>query len=102
MAVSVAVLHHLPDFCKVAALTRCRAMLKPEGKLYLFDVVFPSGEANLEDRIDEWIASIATKTDARLAQKGIRNETLATSCRSPGVPFLRLSNPPPVFLSYIL
>ena len=70
-AVCVAALHHLPDFWKVAALTRCRAMLKPEGKLYLFDVVFPSGEVNLQDRIDEWIASIETMADGRLAQEAV-------------------------------
>jgi len=70
-AVCVAVLHHLPDFWKLAALTRCRAMLKPRGKLYLFDVVFPSGEADIEDRIDAWIASVETMADARLAQEAV-------------------------------
>jgi len=70
-AVCVAVLHHLPDFWKVTALTRCRAMLKPKGKLYLFDVVFPSGEPNLPQRIDEWVASIETMADARLAQEAV-------------------------------
>lgn len=70
-AVCVAVLHHLPDFWKLTALTRCRAMLKPEGKLYLFDVVFPSGEPNLPQEIDGWIASIETMADARLAQEAV-------------------------------
>ncbi len=37
---SVAVLHHLPDFWKLVGLQRIAAMLKPNGKLHLFDVVF--------------------------------------------------------------
>lgn len=59
-AVCVAVLHHLPDFWKLAALTRCCAMLKPGGRLYLFDIVFPSGETDLRQKINEWIESIET------------------------------------------
>ena len=70
-AVCVAVLHHLPDFWKVAALTRCRAMLKPAGKLYLFDIVFPSDKENLQDRIDAWIASIEKMANARLAREAV-------------------------------
>jgi len=70
-AVCVAVLHHLPDFWKLAALKRCCAMLKPEGRLYLFDIVFSSGEADLSGRIDQWIASIETMADARLAQEAV-------------------------------
>lgn len=70
-AVCVAVLHHLPDFWKVAALTRCSAMLKPGGRLYLFDIVFPSGVSDLPQRIEEWIASIETLADARLAREAV-------------------------------
>ena len=33
-------LHHLPDFWKLVGLTRLAAMLKPGGRLHLFDVVF--------------------------------------------------------------
>jgi putative AdoMet-dependent methyltransferase len=36
-------LHHLPDFWKMVALKRISEMLKDGGKLYLRDVVFPSG-----------------------------------------------------------
>lgn len=38
--VSVAALHHLPDFWKLIGLRRLSQMLKTGGKLYLFDVVF--------------------------------------------------------------
>lgn len=70
-AVCVAVLHHLPDFWKLRALTRCCAMLKPGGKLYLFDIVFPSGMVDLSEKIDEWIQSVATMADSRLAQEAV-------------------------------
>jgi ubiquinone/menaquinone biosynthesis C-methylase UbiE len=70
-AVCVAVLHHLPDFWKVAALTRCCAMLKPGGRLFLFDIVFPSKEVNLNQKIDEWIKAAEAMADAQLAQEAI-------------------------------
>ncbi len=70
-AVCVAVLHHLPDFWKVAALTRCGSMLKPGGRLYLFDIVFPSGDPDLPRKIDEWIKTIETMADARLAHEAM-------------------------------
>ncbi len=70
-AVCVAVLHHLPDFWKGVALTRCAQMLKPGGRFYLFDIVFPSGEPHLADKIDEWIKAIETMADARLAAEAV-------------------------------
>jgi putative AdoMet-dependent methyltransferase len=39
-AVSVAVLHHIPDFWKAVALQNVRRMLKPGGLFLLCDVVF--------------------------------------------------------------
>ena len=36
-------LHHLPDFWKSRALAAITACLRPGGRLYLRDVVFPSG-----------------------------------------------------------
>ena len=70
-AVCVAVLHHLPDFWKGVALTRCGRMLKPRGRFYLFDIVFPSNEGDLDERIDEWIAAIETMADSRLAAEAV-------------------------------
>jgi len=70
-AVCVAVLHHLPDFWKLAALARCCAMLKPGGRFFLFDIVFPSGEANLPQKIDEWVGAVEAMADARLAHEAI-------------------------------
>jgi putative AdoMet-dependent methyltransferase len=53
--VSVAVLHHLPDFWKSIGLRRVRGMLKPGGNFYLFDVVFPGAEEEIRERIGDWV-----------------------------------------------
>jgi putative AdoMet-dependent methyltransferase len=70
-AVCVAVLHHLPDFWKQVALTRCCGMLKLGGRLFLFDIVFPSDTDCLQREIERWINSVETLADARLAQEAI-------------------------------
>ncbi len=50
--VSIFVLHHLPDFWKLVGLKRAAEMLKPDGRLFLCDIVFPSETANLEAEFD--------------------------------------------------
>jgi putative AdoMet-dependent methyltransferase len=70
-AVCVAVLHHLPDFWKLAALKRCHGMLKPGGRFLLFDIVFPSAEIDLEKKIDEWVKAIEAMADVRLAEEAV-------------------------------
>jgi len=70
-AVCIAVLHHLPDFWKQVALTRCCGMLKPGGRLFLFDIVFPSKTDCLEREIDGWINSVETMAGARLAEEAV-------------------------------
>ncbi len=70
-AVCVAVLHHLPDFWKQIALTRCCAMLKPGGRFFLFDIVFPSGAGDIQHQIDGWLASVEAIADPRLAQEAV-------------------------------
>jgi putative AdoMet-dependent methyltransferase len=70
-AVCVAVLHHLPDFWKLKALSRCCSMLKPGGRFLLFDIVFPSAEPNLDLKIDEWIKGIEVMVDQRLAEEAV-------------------------------
>ena len=69
-AVCVAVLH-LPDFWKGMALARCGRMLKPGGRFYLFDIVFPSHEPRLDEKIDEWIMALGTMADARVAEEAV-------------------------------
>ena len=65
--VSIAALHHLPDFWKLVALTRAAGMLKAGGGLFLFDIVFPSVAKDLEGRLDAWVRSIAKRSGHKLA-----------------------------------
>jgi putative AdoMet-dependent methyltransferase len=70
-AVCVAVLHHLPDFWKLEALKRVYRMLKPGGKFLLFDIVFPSTEADLNKKIEDFIKGMALLVDGRLAEESV-------------------------------
>jgi putative AdoMet-dependent methyltransferase len=65
--VSVASLHHLPDFWKQAGLRRAANMLKQGGRLFLFDIVFPAGTRNLDQQLRSWVQSIRKKAGPRLA-----------------------------------
>jgi putative AdoMet-dependent methyltransferase len=56
--VSVAVLHHLPDFWKLVGLRRIIQMMKPGGRLYLFDVVFPVEMREYETEFEKWVSSM--------------------------------------------
>ncbi len=69
--VCVAVLHHLPDFWKMVALKRCYKMLKPGGRLCLFDIVFPPWDENSEAKIENLIKAFGVMADARLAQEAV-------------------------------
>ena len=69
--VCVLVLHHLPDFWKQVALKRFRTMLKPGGRLLLFDFVFPSWEENSGAKIEDWIQAVGVTANARLAQEAL-------------------------------
>jgi len=65
--VSIATLHHLPDFWKLVALMRAAGMLKAGGRFFLFDIVFPSEATDLEDQINTGIISIAKQSGYELA-----------------------------------
>jgi uncharacterized protein (DUF1330 family)/SAM-dependent methyltransferase len=54
-AVSVAVLHHLPDLWKAIALEKLHARLKPGGRFLLGDVVFASSGGELADQFDAFV-----------------------------------------------
>ncbi len=56
--ISIAVLHHLPDFWKLIALRRIAGMLKPGGRFFLFDVVFPSEINNYEVQLNGLVSSM--------------------------------------------
>ena len=65
--VSVAALHHLPDFWKLVGLRRAAQMLKSGGRLYLFDVVFSSDQADYAAHFDQWVQSMARQVGAEFA-----------------------------------
>jgi putative AdoMet-dependent methyltransferase len=67
--VSIASLHHLPDFWKLVGLTRAAEMLKAGGRFFLFDIVFPSAVEDLEGRLEAWVISIAEQSGNELASE---------------------------------
>lgn len=69
--VCVAVLHHLPDFWKMVALKRCYKMLKPGGRLGLFDIVFPPWDEYSEAKIENLIKAFEVMVDARFSQEAV-------------------------------
>lgn len=56
-------LHHLPDFWKVRALHRVRAMLRPGGLFRLWDVVYSFESDDADERIEAWCAPFGDDAD---------------------------------------
>jgi len=56
VVVSRFALHHLPDFWKQVALLRLHAALRPEGRLYLRDVVFSFEPSSHEEAVEDWVS----------------------------------------------
>jgi len=69
--VSVAALHHLPDFWKAVAFKRMYDMLKPGGKLYLFDVIFTFPIDSYQIEFNCWVNGMAEKAGQSMAQETI-------------------------------
>jgi putative AdoMet-dependent methyltransferase len=67
--VSTLALHHLPDFWKQIALRRLIQMLKPGGKLLLFDVVFSFDTANYESCIKDYIEVMVNRLGIEMKQE---------------------------------
>jgi ubiquinone/menaquinone biosynthesis C-methylase UbiE len=75
--VSVVALHHLPDFWKLVGLHRLASMLKADGRLYLFDVVFSFDIGRCEPSIERFIEKMSLRTvpdGRRAAQTHVRQE----------------------------
>jgi len=75
--VSVVALHHLPDFWKLVGLHRLASMLKPDGRLYLFDVVFSFDVGRCESSVERFIEKMSVRTardGRRAAQTHVREE----------------------------
>jgi ubiquinone/menaquinone biosynthesis C-methylase UbiE len=62
-AVSVAVLHHLPDFWKAVGLCRLASMLKPGGRFYLCDVVFSFDASQYESALLRFVDKMSARMD---------------------------------------
>ena len=71
-AVSQLALHHLPDLWKLTALRRVARYLKPNGKLYLRDVIYPTGVPDYDAYFAGLIAGVRREGGDELA-----NETIA-------------------------
>ncbi|MFA5384367.1 MAG: class I SAM-dependent methyltransferase [Eubacteriales bacterium] len=56
--VSQLVLHHLPDFWKLIALKRVSSLLKDGGRLFLRDIVYPSGVEDYSLYFDALISNM--------------------------------------------
>ncbi|NLI14500.1 MAG: class I SAM-dependent methyltransferase [Peptococcaceae bacterium] len=69
--VSVAALHHLPDFWKAVAFNRMYHMLKPGGKLYLFDVIFTFPVESHQSEFDNWVNGIREKAGRSMAEETV-------------------------------
>jgi len=64
-----AAFHHLPDFWKQIALLKMNKMLKKNGILYLFDVVFHLDPKEYQMKITDWVSGFE-----KLAGKKMREE----------------------------
>jgi hypothetical protein len=61
-------LHHLPDFWKVVALRRLRAMLRPGGLLRLWDIVYGFDPDEADERIEAWCAPFGDEVEGDWAR----------------------------------
>lgn len=67
--VSVAVLHHLPDFWKLVGLCRIADTLKPGGRMCLFDVVYKFNPREYRDAFEQWISTAKTNLGKELGDE---------------------------------
>jgi putative AdoMet-dependent methyltransferase len=75
--VSVVALHHLPDFWKLVGLHRLTSMLKPNGRLYLFDVVFSFDIDRYASSVERFVEKMSVRSSPdgrRAAETHVREE----------------------------
>lgn len=65
--ISVAALHHLPDFWKQVALRRAAEMLRLGGRLWLYDVVFAFPPGDHPHHFDAFVGAIQARAGQALA-----------------------------------
>jgi len=61
-------LHHLPDFWKVMALRRVRAMLRAGGIFRLWDVAYHFDPDDADERVEAWCAPYGDEVDGDWAR----------------------------------
>lgn len=69
-------LHHLPDFWKQVALLRIAGMLKPDGKLFLDDIIYSFDPQCYKGFFKDFIAEVARsgRDNPDYTESHIRNE----------------------------
>jgi putative AdoMet-dependent methyltransferase len=75
--VSVVALHHLPDFWKLVGLHRLASMLKPDGRLYMFDMVFSFDIDCYESSVEQFVEKMSVRAapgSRRAAETHVREE----------------------------
>ncbi len=71
--VSQLALHHLPDFWKTKAINVVVKKLRPEGRLYLRDVVFPSEIEDYDLFFERIVEGIRSRAGDELAQETVQH-----------------------------
>ncbi len=66
-------LHHLPDFWKSRALAAITACLRPGGKLYLRDVVFPSTVEDFDAFFANVVDGVRSHAGNEIAQQTVQH-----------------------------
>jgi len=66
-------LHHLPDFWKSRALAAIADSLRPKGRIYLRDVVFPSTISDYDAFFKTVIAEIRLRAGDEVAQQTVQH-----------------------------
>lgn len=67
--VTMAALHHLPDFWKSVALLKMADILKIEGKLYIFDVIFTFNVHNHQEVLENVIETMHNAAGDSMARE---------------------------------
>lgn len=71
--ISQLALHHLPDFWKASAFNTIAKKLKPNGRLYLRDVVFSPGTSDNDEFFQAVIEGIRSQAGEEVAQQTIQH-----------------------------
>lgn len=61
--------HHLPDFWKQIALLNMNKMIKKDGILYIFDVVFHLSPTEYKNVIDKWLSDFDKNTGVKFREE---------------------------------